>query len=78
MCDSNICIVHDVLSETEPKDAGSEKSSGVVRLNTIRQIIEQVWYTENWQVFFFFFEIFHKLMLPHFFSGPSRSSRCDS
>ncbi|KTG05624.1 hypothetical protein cypCar_00022839, partial [Cyprinus carpio] len=27
--------------ETEPKDAGSEKSSGVVRLNTIRQIIEQ-------------------------------------
>jgi len=26
----------------EPKDAGSEKSSGVVRLNTIRQIIEQV------------------------------------
>lgn len=28
--------------ETEPKDAGSEKSSGVVRLNTIRQIIEQV------------------------------------
>lgn len=33
------------LSETEPKDAGSEKSSGVVRLNTIRQIIEQVWCT---------------------------------
>lgn len=31
-----------VFSETEPKDAGSEKSSGVVRLNTIRQIIEQV------------------------------------
>lgn len=29
-------------SETEPKDAGSKKSSGVVRLNTIRQIIEQV------------------------------------
>ncbi|XP_067270384.1 tight junction protein ZO-2-like isoform X4 [Pseudorasbora parva] len=28
-------------SETEPKDAGAEKSSGVVRLNTIRQIIEQ-------------------------------------
>ncbi|XP_019516632.1 PREDICTED: tight junction protein ZO-2 [Hipposideros armiger] len=28
-------------SETEPKDAGSEKSSGVVRLNTVRQIIEQ-------------------------------------
>ncbi|RXN21655.1 tight junction ZO-2-like isoform X1 [Labeo rohita] len=27
--------------ETEPKDAGTEKSSGVVRLNTIRQIIEQ-------------------------------------
>lgn len=35
------------LSETEPKDAGSEKSSGVVRLNTIRQIIEQVWYNLN-------------------------------
>lgn len=32
----------DGTSETEPKDAGSEKSSGVVRLNTIRQIIEQV------------------------------------
>lgn len=31
-----------VFPETEPKDAGSEKSSGVVRLNTIRQIIEQV------------------------------------
>ncbi|KAM4634514.1 tight junction protein ZO-2a isoform 2-T2 [Polymixia lowei] len=30
-----------VLAKTEPKDAGSEKSSGVVRLNTIRQIIEQ-------------------------------------
>lgn len=29
-------------AETEPKDAGSEKSSGVVRLNTVRQIIEQV------------------------------------
>lgn len=29
-------------TETEPKDAGTEKSSGVVRLNTIRQIIEQV------------------------------------
>ncbi|KAG2465878.1 ZO2 protein, partial [Polypterus senegalus] len=28
-------------AKTEPKDAGSEKSSGVVRLNTIRQIIEQ-------------------------------------
>ncbi|KAB1279975.1 Tight junction protein ZO-2 [Camelus dromedarius] len=27
--------------ETEPRDAGSEKSSGVVRLNTVRQIIEQ-------------------------------------
>lgn len=77
MCDSNICIVHDVFSETEPKDAGSEKSSGVVRLNTIRQIIEQVW-TQKIGSFFFFFEIFHKLMLPHFFSGPSRSSRCDS
>lgn len=33
--------------ETEPKDAGSEKSSGVVRLNTIRQIIEQVRYTKK-------------------------------
>lgn len=31
-----------LVLETEPKDAGSEKSSGVVRLNTIRQIIEQV------------------------------------
>lgn len=31
-----------IMLETEPKDAGSEKSSGVVRLNTIRQIIEQV------------------------------------
>ncbi|XP_073730124.1 tight junction protein ZO-2a isoform X1 [Misgurnus anguillicaudatus] len=30
-----------VLAKTEPKDAGTEKSSGVVRLNTIRQIIEQ-------------------------------------
>uniref|UniRef100_I3MGU6 Tight junction protein 2 n=1 Tax=Ictidomys tridecemlineatus TaxID=43179 RepID=I3MGU6_ICTTR len=29
-------------AKTEPKDAGSEKSSGVVRLNTVRQIIEQV------------------------------------
>ncbi|XP_075453764.1 tight junction protein 2 isoform X3 [Ascaphus truei] len=29
------------LAKTEPKDAGSEKSSGVVRLNTVRQIIEQ-------------------------------------
>lgn len=36
-------LLCDVCSlETEPKDAGSEKSSGVVRLNTIRQIIEQV------------------------------------
>lgn len=30
------------FAETEPRDAGSEKSSGVVRLNTVRQIIEQV------------------------------------
>ncbi|XP_034047803.1 tight junction protein ZO-2a isoform X4 [Thalassophryne amazonica] len=30
-----------VIAKTEPKDAGSEKSSGVVRLNTIRHIIEQ-------------------------------------
>ncbi|XP_013878039.1 tight junction protein ZO-2a isoform X2 [Austrofundulus limnaeus] len=30
-----------VVAKTEPKDAGSEKSSGVVRLNTIRQIIEE-------------------------------------
>ncbi|XP_055009512.1 tight junction protein ZO-2a isoform X1 [Boleophthalmus pectinirostris] len=30
-----------VIAKTEPKDAGSEKSSGVVRLNTIRQIIEE-------------------------------------
>uniref|UniRef100_H3CF95 Tight junction protein 2b (zona occludens 2) n=1 Tax=Tetraodon nigroviridis TaxID=99883 RepID=H3CF95_TETNG len=30
-----------VIAKTEPKDAGSKKSSGVVRLNTIRQIIEQ-------------------------------------
>ncbi|XP_051972896.1 tight junction protein ZO-2a [Xyrauchen texanus] len=30
-----------VIAKTEPKDAGSEMSSGVVRLNTIRQIIEQ-------------------------------------
>ncbi|KAF7661638.1 hypothetical protein LDENG_00257050 [Lucifuga dentata] len=30
-----------VIAKTEPKDAGIEKSSGVVRLNTIRQIIEQ-------------------------------------
>uniref|UniRef100_A0A8C5Q7C3 Tight junction protein ZO-2 n=1 Tax=Leptobrachium leishanense TaxID=445787 RepID=A0A8C5Q7C3_9ANUR len=28
-------------AKTEPKDAGSEKSNGVVRLNTVRQIIEQ-------------------------------------
>lgn len=41
----DVAPLHDscVLAlETEPKDAGSEKSSGVVRLNTIRQIIEQV------------------------------------
>uniref|UniRef100_A0A674MJF7 Tight junction protein 2a (zona occludens 2) n=1 Tax=Takifugu rubripes TaxID=31033 RepID=A0A674MJF7_TAKRU len=30
-----------VIAKTEPKDAGTEKSSGVVRLNTIRQIIEE-------------------------------------
>ncbi|XP_014871166.1 tight junction protein ZO-2a isoform X3 [Poecilia latipinna] len=30
-----------IIAKTEPKDAGSEKSSGVVRLNTIREIIEQ-------------------------------------
>ncbi|CAL8320901.1 unnamed protein product [Lota lota] len=30
-----------VVAKTEPKDAGSDKSSGVVRLNTIRQLIEQ-------------------------------------
>ncbi|XP_075935638.1 tight junction protein ZO-2a isoform X2 [Anarhichas minor] len=30
-----------VVAKTEPKDAGTEKSTGVVRLNTIRQIIEQ-------------------------------------
>ncbi|XP_069481875.1 tight junction protein ZO-2-like isoform X2 [Ambystoma mexicanum] len=29
------------LAKTEPKDAGSDKSSGVVRLNTVRHIIEQ-------------------------------------
>uniref|UniRef100_A0A8C6V8X9 Tight junction protein 2a (zona occludens 2) n=1 Tax=Neogobius melanostomus TaxID=47308 RepID=A0A8C6V8X9_9GOBI len=35
-------LPHDfVIAKTEPKDAGSDKSSGVVRLNTIRQIIEQ-------------------------------------
>ncbi|NXE52315.1 ZO2 protein, partial [Casuarius casuarius] len=28
-------------ARTEPRDAGSEKSTGVVRLNTVRQIIEQ-------------------------------------
>ncbi|XP_055128315.1 tight junction protein ZO-2 isoform X7 [Symphalangus syndactylus] len=28
-------------AKTEPKDAGCEKSTGVVRLNTVRQIIEQ-------------------------------------
>ncbi|KAM4710379.1 tight junction protein 2-like isoform 2-T2 [Discoglossus pictus] len=28
-------------AKTEPKDAGSDKSSGVVRLNTVRMIIEQ-------------------------------------
>ncbi|XP_041936382.1 tight junction protein ZO-2a isoform X2 [Alosa sapidissima] len=30
-----------VIAKTEAKDAGSEASAGVVRLNTIRQIIEQ-------------------------------------
>ncbi|XP_061119035.1 tight junction protein ZO-2a [Conger conger] len=30
-----------VIARTEPRDAGSDQSSGVVRLNTIRQIIEQ-------------------------------------
>ncbi|KAL0965437.1 hypothetical protein UPYG_G00281270 [Umbra pygmaea] len=30
-----------VIAKTEPKDAGTETSSGVVRLNTIRQIIDQ-------------------------------------
>ncbi|XP_063769980.1 tight junction protein ZO-2 isoform X1 [Pseudophryne corroboree] len=29
------------IAKTEPKDAGSDKSNGVVRLNTVRQIIEQ-------------------------------------
>ncbi|XP_069778369.1 tight junction protein ZO-2a isoform X2 [Narcine bancroftii] len=29
------------IAKTEPRDAGSEKSSGVVRLNTVRQIIEE-------------------------------------
>ncbi|KAM9331498.1 tight junction protein 2-like [Gastrophryne carolinensis] len=28
------------VAKTEPKDAGSDKSNGVVRLNTVRQIIE--------------------------------------
>lgn len=40
-------LMHLAFSETEPKDAGSEKSSGVVRLNTIRQLIEQVCYTKK-------------------------------
>lgn len=31
-----------VYTEREPKDAGAEKSSGVVRLNSVQQIIEQV------------------------------------
>ncbi|KAJ8286333.1 hypothetical protein GJAV_G00037300 [Gymnothorax javanicus] len=30
-----------VIARTEPRDAGTDQSSGVVRLNTIRQIIEQ-------------------------------------
>ncbi|KAK2823811.1 hypothetical protein Q7C36_020411 [Tachysurus vachellii] len=30
-----------VIAKREPKDAGAEKSSGVVRLNTVQQIIEQ-------------------------------------
>ncbi|KAG5834815.1 hypothetical protein ANANG_G00265600 [Anguilla anguilla] len=30
-----------IVARTEPKDAGADQSSGVVRLNTIRQIIEQ-------------------------------------
>ncbi|KAG7322992.1 hypothetical protein KOW79_014338 [Hemibagrus wyckioides] len=30
-----------VVAKREPKDAGTEKSSGVVRLNTVQQIIEQ-------------------------------------
>ncbi|XP_031414149.1 tight junction protein ZO-2a [Clupea harengus] len=30
-----------IIAKTEPRDAGTEASSGVVRLNTIRQIIEQ-------------------------------------
>ncbi|KAM5194774.1 tight junction protein 2 isoform 2-T2 [Mantella aurantiaca] len=29
------------IAKTEPKDAGSDRASGVVRLNTVRQIIEQ-------------------------------------
>ncbi|KAF5894794.1 tight junction protein ZO-2 isoform X1, partial [Clarias magur] len=30
-----------IVAKREPKDAGAEKSSGVVRLNTVQQIIEQ-------------------------------------
>ncbi|XP_060765117.1 tight junction protein ZO-2a isoform X2 [Neoarius graeffei] len=30
-----------IIAKREPKDAGTEKSSGVVRLNTVQQIIEQ-------------------------------------
>ncbi len=44
---SIILFLFNGTSETEPKDAGSEKSSGVVRLNTIRQIIEQVINNQN-------------------------------
>ncbi|XP_072260276.1 tight junction protein 2 isoform X2 [Pyxicephalus adspersus] len=29
------------MAKTEPKDAGSDRTTGVVRLNTVRQIIEQ-------------------------------------
>ncbi|XP_062905141.1 tight junction protein ZO-2a isoform X2 [Mobula hypostoma] len=29
------------IAKTEPRDAGSERASGVVRLNTVRQIIEE-------------------------------------
>ncbi|XP_075064750.1 tight junction protein 2 isoform X2 [Mixophyes fleayi] len=29
------------IAKTEPRDAGTDKSNGVVRLNTVRQIIEQ-------------------------------------
>lgn len=64
-------------AETEPKDAGTEKSSGVVRLNTIRQIIEQVQRVEE--------ELKRKLRKlysePFIFlvvlSGPPRSPGCD-